>query len=180
MPFELRTVQRYGVQIDNIGYYDPVLDPYIHAEDPDITSAKRKFLFRRDPRDISKVYFLDPKSQDYAEIPYRNIGHPAISVWELREVQRHFREQGISDVDEERIFQALLRMRRRVDDATAKTKAARRMATRRPAEKPAKPPVAPSKPNRKTGSPLEAPSAQADQDPFSTPILPFDEVSLQR
>ena len=57
MPYEERTVQRYGIQLDDIGYYHEVLKPWVNSADPTDPNRKRRFLIRRDPRDISVVYF---------------------------------------------------------------------------------------------------------------------------
>lgn len=175
LPYFERSVQQYGIQIDNISYYDPVLDPYINAMDPEHKKQKRQFIIRRDPRDISKVFFLDPKDNRYNTIPYRNIGLPAISVRELQEAQRTLRERGENAVDEATIFAAIDRMRSRVDEAKLKTKAARRQIARRPkVEAPA------------SSAPTAVPRASAStptpviDDLFSMPITPFDEISLSR
>lgn len=176
LPFFERSVQQYGIQIDNISYYDPVLNPYINTMDPENRKKKRQFIVRRDPRDISKVYFLDPKDNRYSTIPYRNIGLPAISVRELQEAQRLLRERGDSAVDEGTIFAAIDRMRSRVDEAKLKTKAARRQIARRP--KGDDPVATPAKtaPVRPAITPL----APGIDDPFTMPITPFDEISLVR
>lgn len=175
MPFFERTVQQYGIQIDEISYYDSVLDPYISAADPENPKAKRKFLVRRDPRDISKIYFLDPADGRYVEIAYRNRGYPPMSAWELQEVQQELKRRGLKDIDEHQIFEALERMRARIEDAKQKSKTARRQATRAPkAHKPS---------TQERSQPTAAasePAKTASDDPFSSPILPFDEVSLTR
>ncbi|MEA9589207.1 Mu transposase C-terminal domain-containing protein [Xanthomonas sp. WHRI 10064A] len=177
MPFFHRSVQQYGIQIDNISYYDPVLDPYVSAVDPDNAKAKREFLIRRDPRDISKVYFLDPKDGRYTALPYRNIGYPAMSAWELREVQARLKAEGRRGVDENLIFEALERMRSKVAEAKQKSKAARRQATRNPATANHHFP----KPMASSSvSYLPAPTSTIEPDPFDEPIRPFDEVSLVR
>jgi putative transposase len=58
MPFFERTVQNYGVLIDDVHYYHDVLRPWINAKHPEYEKHKRKFRFHRDPRDISALYFL--------------------------------------------------------------------------------------------------------------------------
>lgn len=174
MPYEERTVQQYGVQIDHIRYYGPELDPYVNRADEDDPKSKRKFLFRRNPKDISKLYFLDPKDNIYVDIPYMNIGLPAMSQWELRRVTQQLKEDGIKDIDEPRIFEALDRMRLRIARATGKTKLARRQAAQQP--KPPKPPAAATG----AGSGVPRPGAPLETDPFAVPIKPFDEVSLVR
>jgi putative transposase len=49
-----------------------------------VPKRKRLFLIRRDPRDISVVYFFDPELNCYFEIPYRNTSRPALTLWELK------------------------------------------------------------------------------------------------
>ncbi|UTD15417.1 DDE-type integrase/transposase/recombinase [Tenacibaculum mesophilum] len=110
MPYVERTVQEYGVVIEHITYYDEVLRRYIHAkEEKGRGSVKKKFMFRRDPRDISVIYFYDPELNEYYEIPYRDTSKPAISIWEYREVVRLLSENRI-EINEEAIFNAYERM----------------------------------------------------------------------
>jgi putative transposase len=130
MPFEMRTIQDYGVVIDEVHYYHDVLRRWIGAKDPDAPKYKRKFLFRRDPRDISTVWFYDPELQTHFAIPYRNTSHPSISVWELREAERIAKEAG-KPIDERSIFDAYQHMRAIEEAAKAKTRAARRAGQRR-------------------------------------------------
>lgn len=122
-PYFQRTVQRHGAKIDGIHYYAPILRTRI-AEDGD-DGKGRKFIFVQDPRDISVVYFLDPDEQIYHPVPYFNSSHPAISVWELREVTRRIRETPGARVDETAIFEGVRRMRAVESDAIEKTRLAR-------------------------------------------------------
>jgi putative transposase len=69
MPFEERTVQEYGVLIDHIYYYSDVLRRWIKTTDK--YKRRQKLLFKRDPRDVSVVYFYDPELKEYFPIPYR-------------------------------------------------------------------------------------------------------------
>lgn len=126
-----RTIQRYGVLKDHIYYYDPVLDPYINDEDANSRSA-RMHTFRYDPRDISRIFFLDPATNDYVPIPYRDLSRPVISEWEQRRAIAALREQGRKDIDENALFSTNERLRGRIDEAVSKTKAARRAKARRP------------------------------------------------
>jgi hypothetical protein len=68
MPYEERTVQPYGIVMEGIEYYDDVLRPWINAVEPGDATGKRtrKFIVRRDPRDISVVYFFDPELTQYS------------------------------------------------------------------------------------------------------------------
>jgi putative transposase len=131
MPFEERSIQDYGVVMDKIHYYHDVLRRWINATEPDKPKVKRKFLFRRDPRDISVIWFYDPEISMYYQIPYRDISHPPMSIWELREAQRSIKGRKPDEKSERAIFEALDRMRQIEDEAKGKTKAARRAVQRR-------------------------------------------------
>lgn len=182
MPMETRTVQRYGIQWDNITYYDPFLDSYINSCDPQSGETKEKFIVRRDPRDVSCIYFYDPEERSYTPLPYRNIGHPAISLYELKEARKRLIDEGARDIDENLIFEQIERQRQRVAKAVEKSKSARRAQARSHASaKPTKssnglPPVSPV--------PVEAmPTASSgivEEDIFAQPIRPFDEIAIRR
>ncbi len=110
MPYVERTVQEYGVVIDHINYYDEILRKYIHSrEDTSKYSKKQKFIFKRDPRDISVIYFYAPEMNDYFEIPYRDTSKPPISIWEYNEVVNKLQKQNIK-VNENAIFEAYQQM----------------------------------------------------------------------
>jgi putative transposase len=128
-PYVERTIQTYGVKIDDISYYSDVLRPYIGATEG---KRKRSFIFRRDPRDISRVHFFDPNLRQYSEIPYRDISKPAMTAWELREIRRRLIDEGKRAVDEQAIFVALESLRQKSESAKAATKRVRRERERRP------------------------------------------------
>ena len=105
LPIIERSIQRYGVLLDFIEYMSDVLVPWINTTDP-ATGKARKFIFKRDPRDISVLYFWDPELKRYFDIPYRNLDNPSLTLWELRAIRRHLDEQGLSHVNEDDIFSA--------------------------------------------------------------------------
>lgn len=131
MPFVERTVQNYGVVIDDIHYYHDVLRRWINATEGGNPKTKRKLMFRRDPRDISTIWFYDPEIHTHFPIPYRDTSHPPISLWEMREAKRILEEQGKTEIDERAVFAAYERMREIETAAKGKTKAARRAVQRR-------------------------------------------------
>ncbi len=100
MPFEERTVQEYGVLIDHITYYHDVLRRFIHSK---TDNTKNKFIFRRDPRDISVIYFYDPVLKEYFDIPYRDTSLPPISIWEFNDVIRTLKKNK-TPINERNIF----------------------------------------------------------------------------
>jgi len=163
MPYEERTVQRYGIRLDEISYYHDVLKKWINAPDPAHPKRKRKFIVRRDPRDISVIYFYDPELQEYFAIPYRNTTYPAISLWELREVKRHLREEGHQTVDEAQLFAAYHRLKAIEEAAVRETKAARRKGQRQRLQAVATRPLFP---NADTGSVSPEPDDTEDIEPF--------------
>lgn len=111
LPMFEGTVQPYGVKIDHITYSADVLRRWVGAKDPQARSKKRKFIFRRDPRDISYIYFYDPDAKTHFKIPYRDRTHPPISLWELRAVRTYLVQQGKASVDENTLFRAYDAMR---------------------------------------------------------------------
>jgi putative transposase len=125
MPFEEKTVQRYGIQMDHLRYYDSCLDPWINSVDKE-TGKKQKFIIRRDPRDISVAYFYDPSSKLYNELPSRELALPAISLSEYLAVRKQLVDQGHRDIDETLIAKTLEKLRRNTEIAASKSKAARR------------------------------------------------------
>lgn len=132
MPFETRTVQQYGIVWDHIEYQHDVLRRWINAPDPDNPKLKRKFLCRRDPRDISIIWFYDPEVHQYYAVPYRNTAHPTISVWELRQAEKRLAEERPDyPVDENLIFEAYDKMQRIEEDAKKLTRKARRNQERK-------------------------------------------------
>jgi putative transposase len=121
LPVVKRTIQRHGFVIDYIYYYSNALSPWISSRNKDT-----KFIIRRDPRDLSRIFVLHPKETHYLEIPYRNMSLPLISIWEHRESLRRIKEKGLSNYDEGTIFKTISEMRRLVKDAEMETKTARK------------------------------------------------------
>lgn len=128
LPYEERTVQRDGIVWDKITYYADTLRPWINAT---TGRVKRKFVVRRDPTDISKLYVLDPELNEYFEVPYRDLSKPSISIWEYRAAEAYLRDRGVTDAKEDEIFEAREAMRRIEEGAVKQTKRQRRDRERR-------------------------------------------------
>ena len=126
MPFFDRAVQSYGVVVDEVHYYSDVLRRYVNAKESGKSRKKRKFTFRRDPRDISTLYFYDPEVKDYFRIPYRDTAHSPMSIWEFREARRRLEKQGVKEINEGLIFRSHEEMRCIEEQAREKTKHVRR------------------------------------------------------
>lgn len=169
MPFVERTVQDYGVVIDDVHYYHDVLRRWINATEPGRAKIRRKFMFRRDPRDISTVWFYDPELMAYYPVPYRDTSHPPISIWELREAKGMVTTSGTNEDTERAIFTAYDRMRQIEEAAKGKTKAVRRAAQRRSlgiGQVGTRPAIAPEMPTKSANEPIPD-------------IRPFDDMDDQ-
>lgn len=162
LPVIRRTLTRTGFVIDHIHYYADALKTWI---------ARRErlpaFLIRRDPRDISRIWVLEPEGQHYLEIHYRTLSHPAVTLWEQRQALAKLRQLGREQVDESALFRMIGQMREIVTTAQKATRKARRDADRRQHLKTSEPPAKPIPPDVDMADP------QADNLP---PAKPFDQI----
>lgn len=126
LPYELRTVNEYGILIDGIHYYSDILRPYINSKEPGKYKIRKKYIFRRDPRDISQLYFWNPDLQAYYVIPYRDTSRPAISLWELKAAEKRLKENNHNVIDEASIFKSFSELKDIVTRAKKETKKIRR------------------------------------------------------
>ena len=162
LPVIRRTLTRTGFVIDHIHYYADSLKPWIAKRD-----RLPAFLIRRDPRDISRIWVLEPEGQHYLEIPYRTLSHPAVTVWEQRQALARLRQLGRDQVNEAALFRMIRQMRDIVDTARKSTRKARRDAERRQ--------------HLKTPSPLSKPASTVPGTPEAQteslpPAAPFDQI----
>ena len=126
LPVIRRSLTRTGFVIDHVRYFSDALKPWIGRRD-----QLGKFVLRRDPRDISRIWVLEPEGGAYLPVPYRALSHPPISVWEHRGALARLREQGRAQVDEQALFRVVEQMRTITDTAATTTRRARRDAQRR-------------------------------------------------
>jgi putative transposase len=128
LPVIRRSLTRTGFQIDHVQYYCDALKPWIARRE-----QLGKFVLRSDPRDISRIWALDPGGTAYLEVPYRTLSRPAISTWEQQAAVARLRELGRAEVDENALFAMVAQMRGITDTAAATTRKARRDRERRSA-----------------------------------------------
>lgn len=129
MPSVERTIQKNGVTIDGLHYYDPCLNNFInHSEDN--TQKKTKFIFRQDPRDISIVWFYDFILKNYFPVPLANQALPAMSLWEYKQLYKQIKQE-VGTVNEALIYQAWEDMQNLVESGQKNTKTMRRQEQRR-------------------------------------------------
>lgn len=130
LPSFRRTVQTFGVTIDGMTYYAEALRPWIGSQDSD-TGKKLELIFRRDPRDISAIWFFDPELKQYFKIPFADQMLPSMSIWEYQQAREKLKREGADSVNEHQILNAITELRLQVEEAKEKTKTARRQAQRR-------------------------------------------------
>lgn len=164
LPVIRRTLTRTGFVIDHINYYADALKPWIARR-----GSLPAFLIRRDPRDISRIWVLEPEEQHYLEIPYRTLSHPAITLWEQRQALASLRQLGREQVDEAALFRMIQQMRDIVDTAQHTTRKARRDQERRQHLKT-------QSPSGKLSPPVtDVPDAQTEGQPAAMPFGQIEE-----
>lgn len=128
LPYEERTVQRYGILWDGITYYGDVIRRWVGSQE---NGRAQKFVVRRDPRDISSIYFFDPEAMTYYELPYADTTRPPINLWEYTGIKRRLAEEGNNQPDEDAIFRSYEAMRTMEQEATTRTRSQRKARSRR-------------------------------------------------
>jgi len=159
LPVIRRAITRTGFRIDHVQYFSDALKPWIARRE-----RLGRFVIRRDPRDLSRIWVLDPDGASYLQVPYRTLAHPPISVWEQRAAVARLREAGRAQVDEDALFRMVEQMRAITDTATKTTRRARRDAQRRtatPARATAPGPIPP--PDPRAGVAPAAPFADIEE-----------------
>lgn len=173
LPAYSRTVQAFGVTIDSMPYYSDVLRQWINAEAPGERGKKREFIFRRDPRDISTIWFFDPDLKQYFKVPFADLSMPSMSIWEYQQVREKLKRDGVKNINNHQIHRGLTDLRDIVDGSKEKSKSARRASQRRKEHEKNISPAAPlPQPVRAPDVPQTLSGGLMDGD-----IEPFGEVS---
>lgn len=174
-PFFMATVQRDGVKHDGLTYMGKELRQYVLAKDSERPGSSREFLFRYDPRDVSRIFFLDPDQDRYVEIRCRQPNFPSISVWELRATKRYAKKQRLRADDDRSILAAYRMMAAVVEAEAATTKEVRRTAEkRRQRDRSREQEQAP--PGGRSKLQVRVPTLNLFDD--DDDVLPFDDIKL--
>jgi len=162
LPVLRRTLTRTGFVIDHVRYFADALKPWIARRE-----GLARFLIRRDPRDISRIWVLEPEGQYYLEVPYRTLSRPAITLWEQRQALARLKERGREQVDEAALFRTIEQMRAIARDARQATRNLRRDAERRRHLEDA--------PTRTPPASLSPPESEAGDSPVAQPFEQIEE-----
>jgi putative transposase len=163
LPFKTPTVSRNGLRVELIDYQDDYFAARVAEPDPKNRKAKRKYLVRYDPRNLSYVWALVDETGLYRRVPMWRKGRPAVSLWEWRAVKMHFKALGKKAVDDDAMFRKLAELRDKAAAALARTKTARKQhqlaaaAAKHAAADPApeRPPAAPAAAVERPSRPLK-------------------------
>ena len=128
MPSVERTVQRNGVTIEGLTYYDACLNNFINQTESG-SQKKETFIFRQDPRDISLVWFYDPILKTYFTVPLANQAFPVMSRWVYKQLYKQVKAES-SKVNDALISQAWSEMQELVETSTKSTKTSRKYEQR--------------------------------------------------
>ena len=126
-PSVTRTIQKQGVQIENIFYAADILSVLRDQEKP---NESREHVFHFDPRDTSCIYFYDEQSQHYERIPRANTAYDVASLWEVKAARKRLKALGLVKPDEDDIFREIEREKRLIEESKTKTRRQRRRASK--------------------------------------------------
>ena len=91
-----------------------------------ILKKKKQFIFKRDIRDMSHVWFYDETTQMYYKINLANGEIPAMSVSEYKEVRKIIGKKNAASIVDHEIIEAREELHRQVIEASKKSKKVRR------------------------------------------------------
>ena len=129
LPIFYRTIQKNGVNIEGLNYYDHLLRSKINMLDED-TNKKKKFVFKRDPRDIKYIWFYDDILQEYFRINVADQTMPNMTLWEYELIKKRLLENGATKINSAQIIDAHEELHKQIESSTKNTKKARRLKQR--------------------------------------------------
>ena len=127
LPIYERTIQKNGVNIDGLNYYDHVLRAKINQTE---NGKKKQFIFKRDPRDISYVWFYEESTKEYFKIPVANQNMPSMTAWEFDSIKTNLKNKGLKRVNQDAILEAREELHNQIQLSVKNSKKARRDSQR--------------------------------------------------
>lgn len=128
MPVEMRVVKNATIELHSETYYSGALALLSEKVDVKKPLKKRQFEVRYDPRDISKIWILDPSSNQYIEAVFADPSKEPVSVWEHNARRKNLGKP--DEVYKEDRYRSKLRREEIKKTETKLTKEARREAER--------------------------------------------------
>ena len=127
LPIYERTIQKNGVNIEGLNYYDHVLRTKINQTE---NGKKKQFIFKRDPRDISYVWFYELSTKEYFKIPVANQNMPSMTAWEFYSIKTNLKNKGLKRVNQDAILEAREELHNQIQLSVKNSKKARRDSQR--------------------------------------------------
>lgn len=124
LPSIERTIQKDGVTIDGLKYYDSILRTRIKDLDK-FNKNDKKYIFKRDPRDISHIWFYENKSQIYYKIPFADQSLPSMNLHEYKLVLSNLKNNK-KNINTKEIYEAYEDLYKQIHNAETNTKKIRR------------------------------------------------------
>ncbi|CAN2536315.1 hypothetical+protein [Methylocapsa aurea] len=121
LPDAHRTLRPDGIWLHDIPYWSNALSGRVGR-------AKGELLVKFDPRDVSRIFVQQPDG-GFLEARARPLGFPVISLREWKQAKKSQGGKGRKERNDEQITKTALAQRRLIDEAIAKTAAARRAPT---------------------------------------------------
>ena len=125
LPYFKRTIQKNGINIEGLNYYDYVLRSKIHEIDEE-TGKKKQFICKRDPRNIKFIWFYDDNVQQYYKISVADQSLPNMTLWEYDLIKRNLYDKGIQNINHAQIIEAHEELYQQIESSVKKSKKARR------------------------------------------------------
>lgn len=113
MPYEMRTIQKYGFSLNGIQYSEHILKSYAArtALSPTGKPLKKKFAIKILPWDVSSAYLYDEALKSYVKIPCSDSSLPSISLDEYRYLKSMLKKQRVNP-SAENIIRARIHLER--------------------------------------------------------------------
>lgn len=127
LPIYERTIQKNGVNIEGLNYYDHVLRTKINQTE---NGKKKQFIFKRDPRDISYIWFYEESTKEYFKIPVANQNMPSMTSWEFDSIKTNLKNKGLKRVNQDAILEAREELHNQIQLSVKNSKKARRDSQR--------------------------------------------------
>lgn len=127
LPWKACTIQQYGIQWDRLRYFSDELIPLIKSKDKDDPKHLRKFVCRRDPRNLLVVYVYIDEEDRYVRAVAPSTHENELRVDDLRTGKKMLKDLGVSAPRQEILLKAAQQHREMIDNAIQATKAAKRV-----------------------------------------------------
>ena len=127
LPIYERTIQKNGVNIEGLNYYDHVLRTKINQTE---NGKKKQFIFKRDPRDISYIWCYEESTKEYFKIPVANQNMPSMTAWEFDSIKTNLKNKGLKRVNQDAILEAREELHNQIQLSVKNSKKARRDSQR--------------------------------------------------